>query len=175
MKRLSAILILVVCFSSAALAQAPGPGPGSKPGPGPGTGPGPGPGTGVPAEFVLMVCNKAKELAFTAVGARVPQSGPGEHPTRIQGWWQVPPGECTKIGTLPDPGFLIHLRTARGMTVSFKDRPSVPLCVNIKDAFTSTVTSFKQETKQCPPEQALVTFHMFEVGKARTYTVNLNP
>jgi uncharacterized membrane protein len=173
MKRLSAMLILSACFSSAALAQAPGPSPGGKPAPSPGTAPSPG--QGVPAEFVLTVCNKTKELALAAVGSRIPQSGPGEHPTRVQGWWKVPPGECTNIGTLPDPGFLIHLRSARGMTASFKDRPSVPLCVNIKDAFTATVTSFKQETKQCPPEQALVTFHMFEVGQARTYTVTLNP
>jgi hypothetical protein len=173
MKRLSAMLILSACFSSAALAQAPEPSPGSKPAPGPGTAPSPG--KGVPAEFVLTVCNKSKELTLAAVGSRIPQSGPGEHPTRVQGWSKVPPGECTKIGTFPDPGFLIHLRSARGMTASFKDRPSVPLCVDIKGDFTATVASFKQETKQCPPEQALVMFHMFEVGQARTYTVTLNP
>ena len=171
MKRLSAILVLAACFSSAALAQAPGPGPGGKPAPSPGTGPS----KGTPAEFVLTVCNKSRELTFAAVGSRIPQSGPGEHATRVQGWWKVPPGECTKIGTLPDPAFLIHLRSPRGLTAPFKEKPAVPLCVNIKDAFTSTVSSFKQETKQCPPEQTLVTFHLFVVGQATTYTVTIDP
>ncbi|MBX9777693.1 MAG: DUF1036 domain-containing protein [Xanthobacteraceae bacterium] len=173
MKRLSAVLVLSACVSSAALAQAPGPSPGGKPAPGPGAAPVPG--TGGPAEFVLMVCNKSKELAFAAVGSRIPQSGGGEHATRVQGWWQVPPGECSKIGTFPDPGFLIHLRSQRGITATFKERPSVPLCVNIKDAFTSTVASFKRDPKQCSAEQTSVMFQMFEVGQARTYTLTLNP
>jgi hypothetical protein len=173
MKCLSAILILSACFSSAALGQASGPSPGDKPAPGPETGPSPG--KGVPAEFVLVVCNKSKEMTLAAVGSRVPQSEGGEHPTRVQGWWQVPPGECTKVGTLPDPGFLVHVRTPRGLTATFKERPSVPLCANVKGDFTSMVASFKQETKQCPPEQTLVTFQMFEVGQARTYTLTINP
>jgi uncharacterized membrane protein len=155
MKRLSAMLVLSTCFSSSALAQAPSPG-------------------GKPAEFALTVCNKSQELALAAVGSRIPQSGGGEHPTRVQGWWKVPPGECTTIGTFPDPGFLIHLRSARGVTATFKERPSVPLCANVKGDFTATVASLKQDAK-CLPEQALVMFQMFVVGQATTYTLTLNP
>jgi hypothetical protein len=170
MKRLSAMLVLSACFAGAALAQGPGPGPGGKPAPSPAS-----PGAGGSAEFLLTVCNKSKELTFAAVGSRIPQSGAGEHPTRVQGWWQVAPGECSKIGTLPDPGFLIHLRSQGGNTATFKDRPSVPLCVNIKDAFTATVASPKQEAKQCPADQTLVMFQMFVVGQARAYTLTVNP
>ena len=87
MKRLSAMLVLSTCFSSSALAQA----------------------REVPAASRLSLpspfATKSQALALAAVGSRIPQSGGGEHPTRVQGWWKVPPGECTTIGTFPDPGF----------------------------------------------------------------------
>lgn len=171
MKRLSAILVLAACFSSVALAQAPGPGPGGKPAPGPGTGPS----QGTPAEFVLTVCNKSRELALAAVGSRIPQRGGGEHATHVQGWWKAPAGECTTIGTFPDPAFLIHLRTPGGLTAPFKDQPTVPLCVNVKGDFTATVASSMQGAKLCRSGQTLVAFHMFVVGQAKTYTLTLNP
>ena len=61
------------------------------------------------AEFNLVVCNKSNAGTwYVAIGARIPQQGGGEHPTRFQGWWQIPNGQCTEIGTFPDPGFMIH-------------------------------------------------------------------
>ena len=153
MKRLSVMLVLSAGFSSTALAQAPAPIPG----------------TGGTAEFVLIVY-KSKELSLAAVGSRIPQSGPGEHPNAYSGLVQVPPGECTKVGTLPDPGILVPRANAARHDGDFQGKTLGAAGANVKGDFTSTVASFKQETKQCPPEQTLVTFQMFEVGRGTTYT-----
>lgn len=162
---------LLAMFTAMAVAEL-GPGPG----PAPQGAPKQTPPAGGPAEFNLMVCNKTNGgTAFVAIGTRVPQQTGGEHPTRVQGWWQIPDGECTKLGTFPDPGFLIHARNARGQSQAFAKRPVFSLCVNLSDAFTSVLESMNELPKQCPAPQALIPFALLEVGQARNFTVTLNP
>src|SRR5262245_57305144 len=149
-------VLLALSTAVAVAQQAPGPGPGPQSGPkqAPPTG---GPAVTNLAEFNLVVCNKANAgMAFVAIGARVPQQTSGEHPTRFQGWWQIPDGQCSKIGTFPDPGFLIHARNARGQPQTFAKRPVFSLCVNLNDAFTSMLNSMNELPKECAAPQTLV-------------------
>src|SRR5690242_8334281 len=78
---------------------APGGGPGGGgPGPGPGgggAGPGPGGpgGGGAPSPtFTFEMCNKANDgVVYVAVASMAGQQ------FRVQGWAQIPQGQCTKV------------------------------------------------------------------------------
>lgn len=158
---LPALLTGVCALVGTAFAQQ---GPGAKPG-------------AIPAapDFVLSICNKSQEpFALVAIGVSIPQKGPGERPTHIQGWWKVAQGACARVGTVPGPGFIFHARTDGKVT--WGGQKTVQLCVNLKDAFTGRLESFSKLPKQCPDGQVLAPFTFVQVpAGAKTHNLTLNP
>lgn len=167
---IGSLVLLCACLSGGAAVAQQGPGPGPS---GPKANPGlASKGTEFP-EFDLSVCNKSQEpMAFVAIGSRISKAGPGEHETRVQGWWKVPQGQCTKIGKLPTPGFIFHARTVGN--VGWSGKIATQICVNLNDAFNATIGSSKPAT-ECPSGQALIPFSFVGVpSTSATFDLRLN-
>jgi uncharacterized membrane protein len=151
---------------------APGGGPGGGgPGPGPGgggAGPGPGGpgGGGAPSPtFTFEMCNKANDgVVYVAVASMAGQQ------FRVQGWAQIPQGQCTKVGTFQRPKIWVHARATNGVTWG---KGEVDLCVNLNGGFDYT---WDGSARQCGQGETGVPFVSREIAaQYNTWTMDLNP
>ena len=136
-----------------ALSQPGAPGPGA-PAPGPGGGGPGGPGPGGPSPtFALRFCNRTKDVpvVYVAIISTVGQQ------FRVQGWTQIPQGQCVSVGTFPRPAVWWHARTAKE-SWSAKTQ-AADLCVDLNAAFDYLAPG---TGRACTTNETLVPFYQYE-------------
>jgi uncharacterized membrane protein len=139
-----------------------GPGPSSPGGPG---GSGPGPGTPT-ANFNLVFCNKSQNApkVFIAIAAITGKQ------FRVQGWTQVPQGQCQPVGSFQRPRVWFHAQSGTG--ISWNANPDVDLCVNLNGGFEYT---WDGTSRTCGQGETAVPFVKIEMpANNNTFTMTLN-
>jgi TIR domain/Protein of unknown function (DUF1036) len=116
--------------------------------------------------FMLRVCNKSARHASVAVGGRI---APDTNEWHVQGWWAVPPGQCSNLRKFVKDKVYVFAQEDGNPSFAWKGS-ALKACV----AFPGPFDLVHSEDEICPPSGKLVSFSSFSVLDP-TFTWDLNP